>query len=62
MDIAEQVSLCDYSCESECRLGISDGDAPMVGNVLCAAPLQPRRGHGKGDGILCAQNMIIPLP
>ena len=39
---------------------LSDDDAPVVANGLPASSLQPKRGRGRGAGILRAQSVDVP--
>ena len=63
LDINDYDHDSDFEIETDHNSGesdLSDDDAPVVANGLLASSLQPRRGRGRGAGILRAQSMDIP--
>ena len=63
LDINDNDHDSDFEIEPDHNSGesdLSDDDAPVVANGLPASSLQPRRGRGRGAGILRAQSMNIP--
>ena len=55
LDINDYDHDSDFEIETDHNSGesdLSDDDAPVVANGLPASSLQPRRGRGRGAGIL----------